>query len=140
MNVFSFTLTDSFEEQSKDSHKISKTYSLSSGVLRYVYMTSGVLAGNDESKELPANASMVAEIKDKLKSLALYTNYDKKIPVNEKCFVVRTGKKLTIQDGTEKYSISVTGGLSAYIKDEVNDKLAAFEGFLSYKFYKAKNL
>jgi len=137
MHVFSFTLTDSFEEQSKDSHKISKTYSLSSGVLRYVSRTSGVLAGNDESKELPANASMVAEIKDKLKALALYTNYDKKIPVNEKVYVVRTGKKLIIQDGTETYSISVTGGLAAYTKDEVNDKLAAFEGFISYKFYKA---
>ncbi len=137
MVMFSFTLTDSYEEQSKDSHKISKTFSLSSGVLRYVYRTSGVLAGNDESKELPANDSMVAEIRDKLKVLALYTNYDKKIPVNEKVYVVRTGKKLTIQDGTEKYSISVTGGLQANIKDEVNDKLAAFEGFISYKFYKA---
>ena len=62
--VFSFILTDFYDEHSKDSHKISKTYSLSADVLRYAYITSGVLAGNDKSAELSANASKVAEIKE----------------------------------------------------------------------------
>jgi hypothetical protein len=135
--VFSFTLTAFYDEHSKDSHKISKTYSLSAGVLRYVYVTSGVLAGNNKSAELSANASKVAEIKDKLKALGLYTNYVKDFTVTDRVFIVRTGKKLNIQDGTEEYSISVTGGLPAYIKDEFHDKLSAFEGLISYLFYKA---
>jgi hypothetical protein len=134
--VFSFTLTAFYDEHSKDSHKISQTYSLSGSVLRYVCVTIGVLAGNNKSAELSANASKVAEIKDKLKTLGLYTNYVKDFPVTNRA-IVRTGKKLTIQDGTEEYSVSVTGGLSAYIKDEFHDKLVAFEGIISYLFYKA---
>jgi hypothetical protein len=64
----------------------------------------------------------------------LYTNHDRKFPVNEHGIIVRTGTKLTIQDNKDKYSISITGGRSDEIKDELHDKLSRFNSFISHFF------
>jgi hypothetical protein len=61
-------------------------------------------------------------------------NYDKKFPVNERGSIIRTAKRLTIQDGIEKYSISVSGGRPAEIKDDVYDKLAELNSFIASLF------
>jgi hypothetical protein len=67
--TFSFVLADAYNEQSKDSHGYSNTYSLDSRTLRHEYSSSGFLGGKDESKEVRVDDSKVATIKDKIKTL-----------------------------------------------------------------------
>jgi hypothetical protein len=74
---FSFTLTDSYNETSKDSHQYSKTYSLKGKVLRFEHSHSGFPDDKEEAKEVRANDSMVSAIKDKIKDRGLHTNYEK---------------------------------------------------------------
>jgi hypothetical protein len=128
---FSFTLTESYSETSKDSHRYSKSYSLDGKVLRFLHTHSGFPDDKEEAKEVRANNSMVSAIKDKIMGLGLYTNYEKKFPVNERGTIMRTTMKLVIQDGEEKYAISVSGGSRGEIKDEFDQKLGVFYSFIA---------
>ncbi len=132
--TFSFVLTDFFDESSKDSHHYSKSFSLKSGILRYDYIYRGFPDNQEEHKELPADDSMITAIKEKINTLDLVTNYDKKFPVNERGFIVRTGKRLTLFQDTVKYSVSVTGGRPMDMKDEMYNKLSQLYYFLDRYF------
>jgi hypothetical protein len=134
--TFSFVLTDSFDETSKDSHDYSKTLSVKSGVLHYDYVYRGFPDDQAEHKEMPADESMIKAIRDKIKELRLDTNYVKRYPVNERGFIVRTGMHLTIQDSADKYSISVTGGRPMDINDRLNDKMSELYYFVNRYFDK----
>ena len=134
--TFSFVLLDSFDETSKDSHHYTKTLSLKSGVLHYDYVYRGFPDNTEEHKEMPADESMIKTIREKIRELRLDTNYVKRYPVNERGFIVRTGMHLTIQDGVNKYSVSVTGGRPMDINDELNDKMSKLYYFVNRYFEK----
>jgi hypothetical protein len=128
---FSFTLTESYSETSKDSHQYSKAYSLNGKTLLFEHSHSGFPDDKEETRKVRVNGSMIAAIKDKIKGLGLYTNYEKKFPVNERGMISRTKKKLIIQDGEKKYLISVSGGSPGEIKDEFDNKLGVFYSFIA---------
>ena len=134
--TFSFVLADSFDETSKDSHHYTKTLSLKSGVLHYDYVYRGFPDNTEEHKEMPADESMIKTIREKIRELRLDTNYVKRYPVSERGFIVRTGMHLTIQDGANKYSVSVTGGRPMDINDEINNKMSQLYYFVNRFFEK----
>ena len=134
--TFSFVLFDSFDETSKDSHHYTKTLSLKSGILHYDYVYRGFPDDTEEHKEMPAGESMIKTIREKIRELRLDTNYVKRYPVNERGFIVRTGMHLTIEDGANKYSVSVTGGRPMDINDEIDNKMSQLYYFVNRFFEK----
>ncbi len=135
--TFTFVLTDSFNETSKDSHHYSKSLSLKSGVLRYDYVYRGFPDDEEEHKELPADDSMVRAIREKIRELGLDTNYVRRYPVDERGFIVRTGMHLTVQDGSVKHSVSVTGGRPMDIDDIFDHKMSELYSFVN-RFFERK--
>jgi hypothetical protein len=132
--IFSFVTVDFYRETSKDSHHHSTTLSLKKGILYYDYNYGGYPAPETEHKQMDVNDSIINTIKAKLKELSLYQNYKKRFPVNEKVYIVETGISLNIITDTEKYALSVDGGLSNNIKDSVKDNMSQFFAYVLHLF------
>jgi hypothetical protein len=132
--IFSFVTVDFYRETSKDSHHYSTTLSLKKGILYYDYNYGGYPAPETKHKQLDVNDSIINSIKAKLKELSLYQNYKKRFPVNEKVYIVETGISLNIITDTEKFALSVDGGLSNNIKDSVKDNMSHFFAYVQQLF------
>jgi hypothetical protein len=131
---FKMTLSDYYEERSKDSHNYSKTYSVESGVLYYDYLYRGYPDDEEFHDKKQMNDSLISKIKLKIEELSLYRNYEKKFPSDESGYFTESGSTLSVTTDTEKYYIKISGPRPIEIDDEVYNKLSEFYYFLDSVF------
>jgi hypothetical protein len=130
--LFYFSVSYSFSETSKDSHRYTQNFILKKGILYYDYIYGGFPAMEEDHQQKQLNDSIIDGIKAKLKELSLYQNYKKDYPGRKDVFKTESDHSLTIETGTSKYSMSVsrTGPSDEKNDDEVENKISEFYYFI----------
>lgn len=131
---FKMTLSNYYEERSKDSHNYSKTFSVKSGILYYNYIYRGYPDDDDFQNKMQLNDSLLNLIKLKLQELSLCKNYEKKFPSDGSGYFTESGSSLSVTTDNIEYFIKVSGQRPIEIEDDVYNKLNEFFYFINKIF------